>query len=351
MADSPDRIDVHHHLIPPVFRRAMETKGLHEVAGAPLPHWSPERSIETMDAHGIATAILSISAPGTHLLGSSPREAADLACACNDYSRGVADVHGDRFGFFAVLPMPFTDMACKEAVRALDTLRADGVVLLGSTDGHFLGDQRFEELMAELDKRDAVVFVHPNLHETSTQLGLPAPGFLVEFLCDTTRAATNLILSGSVERYPRIRWILSHAGGFLPFIAWRLSLTNELPTFALKAPKGVLHYARSFYYDTALSPSPYAMAALRELVEPEHILFGSDYPFAPAPVVGMEVGSLEELAVLDEEAKRGIDRAHALALFPRFAASTVGDDPSFAARVKQALYKPIENVAERIRDR
>ena len=183
--------------------------------------------------------------------------------------------------------MTITEHPCKEAAYALDVLKADGVVLLGSTDGHFLGDRRFDELRAELDRRGAMVFVHPNLHETSTQFGLPAPGFLVEFLCDTTRVATNLILSGTVEKYPRIRWILSHAGGFLPYIAWRLTLANEIPHFAVKAPKGVLHCVRRFHYDTAPSPSPYAMAALRELVEPDHILFGSDDPFAPATATAM----------------------------------------------------------------
>lgn len=351
MSTEPNRIDVHHHLIPPAFTDAMRMKGLTEVAGAPLPHWTPEKSLETMDAHGIATAILSLSAPGTYLKGGNEREACDLARACNEYAALVAADHPQRFGSFAVLPMPFTESACKEAEYALDVLKTDGVVLLGSTDGHFLGDPRFDELMAELDRRRAIVFVHPNLHETSTQLGLPAPGFLVEFLCDTTRAATNLILSGTVEKYSRIRWILAHAGGFLPYIAWRLSLANEIPQFAVKAPKGVLHYVRNFYYDTALSPSPFAMAALRELVSPDRILFGSDYPFAPATVTGMETKALEELKVVDETTKRGIDRAHALALFPRFASNTHGDDSSLVANVKHALGKPIEALAERIRNR
>lgn len=351
MSTNPNRIDVHHHLIPPAFTEAMRAKGLTEVAGAPLPHWTPAKSVANMDAHGIATAILSLSAPGTYLKGGSEWEACELARACNEYAAEVGSDHPGRFGSFAVLPMPFTEHACKEAEYALDILRADGVVLLGSTDGHFLGDPRFDELMAELDRRAAVVFVHPNLHETSTELGLPAPGFLVEFLCDTTRAATNLILSGTVEKYPRIRWILAHAGGFLPYIAWRLALANEIPHFAAKAPKGVLHYVRSFYYDTALSPSPFAMAALRELVEPEHILFGSDYPFAPAVVTGMETTALKGLNVLDEATKRGVDRNHALALFPRLASVRHDDDPSLTTRVKQALTTPIEGLAKRIHDR
>lgn len=160
---------------------------------------------------------------------------------------------------------------------ALDELSADGIVLLGSTEGKFLGDAQFDELMAELDRREAVVFVHPNLHKTSTELDLTTPGYLVEFLCGTTRAATNLILSGTMERHPRIRWILAHAGGFLPYIAWRLSLANEMPSYKLAAPEGVLHYVRRFYYDTALSPAPYALSALREMVDADHILFGSDY--------------------------------------------------------------------------
>lgn len=350
MTDLAHRIDVHHHLIPPAFVKAMQEKGLTEVAGAPLPHWTPEKSLANMDTHGIATSILSLSAPGVNLAGSKSRASA-LARACNEYAAEICLQRPGRFGSFAVLPMPFTDDACKEAEHALDELHADGVVLLGSTDGYFLGDSRFDDLMEVLNARSAIVFVHPNLHKSSTELGLSAPGFLVEFVCDTTRAATNLILSGTVEKYPRIRWILAHAGGFLPYIAWRLSLANVMPGFAIKAPEGVLHHIREFYYDTALSPSPFAMAALRELVEPDHILFGSDYPFAPAVVTGMETKALAALTVFDAGEKRGIERGHALKLFPRFATVGHGDDPSLVARFKHAVAGPIEVAAERIRDR
>lgn len=349
MKHQADRIDVHHHLIPPVFVKAMRARGRDEVAGAKLPHWTPEMSIQNMDAHGIATAILSLSAPGVNFGG--PLQARDLARACNEFAAETISRHPGRFGSFAVLPMPFTEPACLEAVYALDVLNADGVVLLGSTDGHFLGDVRFDELMAELDRRETIVFVHPNLHKTSEELALSTPGFLVEFLCDTTRAATNLIFSGTLEKYPRIRWILAHAGGFLPYIAWRLSLANGIPEMALKAPRGALHYIRRFYYDTALSPSPYAMAALRELVAPEQILFGSDYPFAPAVVTGLETRALEDLTVFDADTRAGIDRAHALALFPRFAAMGARGEPGLAGSVRQLVGRSAEAVAEKIRDR
>ena len=309
------RIDVHHHVIPPTFRDAMARRGIVEVAGTPLPNWSPQASLDVMDANGIGTAILSLSAPGVHF--GDRADAESLARDCNDYSARLASDHPGRFGSFAVLPMPFADEACAEAAYALDVLKADGVVLLGSTDGIFLGDARLDDLMAELDRRHALVFVHPNLHPTTPQIGLNIPNFMIEFLCDTTRAATNLILSGTLARYLNIRWILAHAGGFLPFIAWRIALADNFPHFREAAPEGVLTYVRKFYFDTALSPSPFAMAALKELVDPSHILFGSDFPFAPASLIGLEAAALNALEIFDDATKARIDRANAVTLLSR----------------------------------
>ena len=314
------RIDVHHHLIPPAFTAAMAARGLTEVASTPLPKWTVRQSLDVMDLNGIETALTSLSAPGVYF--DSKPDAVSLARACNEFAAEMKQQHPGRFGSFAVLPMPFTAEACAEAVYALDVLKAEGVVLLGSTEGKFLGDPGFDELMAELDRRRTIVFVHPNLHATTDQIGLSIPTFMIEFLCDTTRAAANLVLSGTMERYPNIRWILSHAGGFLPYIAWRLSLANNFPHFVEKAPQGVLTYIRRFYFDTALSPSPFAMAALKELVDPSHILFGSDFPFAPGVIVGAEVKNLGELKVFDAKTMAGVGRGHALKLFPQFAAKS-----------------------------
>ncbi|HSX69731.1 MAG TPA: amidohydrolase family protein, partial [Pseudomonas sp.] len=262
MSIQQGRIDVHHHIIPPVYAEAIHRHGLQLHAGAPLPTWTPEKSLQVMDLNGIQRAITSLTTPGAHL-GGGEGQASALARACNEYAADLCQRYSERFGSFALLPLPFTEAACAEAVHALDVLRADGVVVFGSNDGVFLGDPRLEELMAELDRRAAVVFVHPNLHQTSEQLGMQAPGFLIEFLCDTTRAAVNLILTGTLERYPRIRWILAHGGGFLPYVAWRVSLANALPQFQDKAPQGVMSYIKRFYFDTALSPSRYSMAALK----------------------------------------------------------------------------------------
>jgi len=355
-ASSPRRIDVHHHVIPPVFAQVMEKAGQTLVAGAPLPDWSVQRSLDLMDVQGIQTALLSLSAPGVYF--GDEHAAVDLARACNDFCANVARQRPERFGFFAVLPMPFTHHACREAIRALDELKADGIVLLGSTEGHFLGDPRFEELMAVLNERHATVFVHPNLHATSEELKLSTPGFLVEFLCDTTRAATNLILSGTMERYPAINWILAHAGGFTPYIAWRLSLANMLPQYFEQAPQGVLTYLKRFWFDTALSPSPYAMAALNELVGPSKILFGSDFPFAPEPVTGLQTRQFAELTCFDAAQKSAILRTNALALFPRLAASAdlIPDLPqvpamSWRTRLKRMAIGPVIAMADQARKR
>lgn len=351
------RIDVHHHIIPPAFVAVMAKQGLTMVAGAPLPAWSPQKSIEVMDLNGIQTAITSLSAPGVHF-GGGVEQARELAMRCNDFAAQMRTDYPGRFGNFAVLPTPFTEAACREASRALDELKADGIVLLGSTDGVFLGDPRFDELMAELDRRAAIVFVHPNMHESSEKLGIAAPGFLVEFLCDTTRAAVNLILTGTLEKYPRIRWILAHGGGFLPYVAWRVSLANALPQFQDKAPQGVMTYLRRFYFDTALSPSRYSMAALKELVEPSQILFGSDFPFAPAPVTTLTCQTLEQNTLWSDEQRYGINRGHALSLFPQYrqareevVPAPIYSGASLSNRLKRRLVKPLGAVAERIRRR
>ncbi|MES2115441.1 MAG: amidohydrolase family protein [Pseudomonadota bacterium] len=356
MAIKQGRLDVHHHIIPPPFVQEMQRRGLATVAGARLPDWTPADSLAVMDANGIQTAITSLSAPGVYF--GDRGAAIALARQCNEYAADMEQRAPGRFGSFAVLPMPFADLAAREAIYALDVLKADGVVLLGSTDGVFLGDPSLDELMAELDRRGATVFVHPNMHATSAQLGLGAPGFLLEFLCDTTRAAVNLILTGTIERFPHIRWILAHAGGFLPYVAWRISLANAIPEYARLAPLGVLEYIQRFYFDTALSPSPYVLGALRELVAPTHILFGSDFPFAPAPVTAVCCTTLDHSAMLDTAGKYGIARGNALMLFPRHGvdgeqvrATPIYQGDDLRTVAKRVSARIIGKVAERIRAR
>lgn len=350
-------IDVHHHLIPPAFLKMMEKYNITEVAGAPLPPWNAERSLEAMDLIGTQTAITSLSAPGVYF--GDLQEACDLARACNEFSAEIKQKYTGRFGSFAVLPMPFTSESCREAEYALDILKAEGIVLLGSTQGIFLGDDSLDELMQVLNQRHATVFVHPNMHQTSEELQLNTPGFILEFLCDTTRAAVNLITTGVIEKYPNINWILAHAGGFLPYVAWRVSLCNLMPELTEKTPQGFLHYIQRFYFDTALSPSPYAMAALKQLVDPSHILFGSDFPFAPKQLSILQKQNLDELTVFTDEERQNLLRTNSLALFPHLRIDEDQSIPelrqystvSMGTQFKRSMAKPLLYMAERMRKR
>jgi predicted TIM-barrel fold metal-dependent hydrolase len=220
----------------------------------------------------------------------------------------------DRFGFFATGSQTQAKSAVAEAIHAFDVLRADGVTLLSSVDGQYLGHPDYWPLLEELNRRKAVVFVHPNLPRAASDIKLELPGYLIEFVFDTTRAVANLVSSGTMARFPDIRYILSHAGGTVPYIAWRLSLSDFILDKDNKFPSGTLHYLKQFYYDTALSPSPYTLGSLRELVGMERLLFGSDFPFAPDLLVHAEVGELANLD-LNAEERLAVGSGNAQALF------------------------------------
>jgi 6-methylsalicylate decarboxylase len=322
------RIDVHHHALPPVYMEALERLGIKQggAAGVPFPEdWSPAASLALMDSKGIQAAVVSIASPGVWMGGA--RTARDLARRNNEYLAGMVADHPTRFGAFAVVPLPDVEAAVGEAVYALDTLGADGVGLLASTEDRYLGDPRYEELMQELDRRSAVVFVHPHLHSSSRQLGLGIPETLFEFVVDTSRAALNLVLSGTMERYPNIRWILAHAGGTVPFLAWRWALADTAPRFREVAPKGVVHYLRQLYFETALSVSPFAMKPALDLGGPGRLVFGSDFPFAHGKVVDFEIDSLDALPVFDDATRAAMEHGNALALFPKLAARIAAKSP------------------------
>jgi 6-methylsalicylate decarboxylase len=319
MTTKGGRIDVHHHLIPEVYRDDLRRRGVVEVAGRELPEWSPSRSLEVMDRNGIDLSVLSVSAPGVHFGGDS--EARRLARQCNEESAAVVAEAPDRFGFFATVPLPDLDGALEECTYALDELHADGIVLLSSfSDGSYLGDPRYEELLAELHRRRAVVFIHPAIPTIAAEIKVDIPVFAMEFTFDTTRAAFNLVHSGALERHPDIKFILSHAGGTVPYLAARFDLLwFQDPELAERAPRGGSAYLRDLYYDTALSANPHALSSLTELVDSSHILFGSDFPFAPEIVTTMSVDGLGAYPELTDVDRVAIDRRTALELLPAVA--------------------------------
>jgi len=314
---SPRRIDVHHHLQPPKLIDWLNENHPTWTGGPDVPKWTPEIGIEVMDRYGIETAIAS-TCPSTYW--GDIEKAKYLATYANEYAALVMQQYPERYGTMATLPLPDVGAACKEAIYALDELRLDAVVLFASQGEQYLGDPAYEELMQVLNERDAVVLIHPDTAPPGADVPkLHLPYGLVEFMADTSRAVGQLLFNGVFERYPRIRWIVSHAGAMIPYIHFRMRLGELDPKVAARVPKGTVHYLQNLYYDTALSTSEAVFAALQNFAKPDHVLFGSDYPLAPEIITKREVAAIEASTVLDAKWRKAIDRDNALALFPRFA--------------------------------
>jgi len=312
------RIDVHQHVVPPAYADWLRSKGIQEAGGKELPSSAVEDALRLMDDHEIATAVLSISTPGVHLDASKREDpiARSKAREVNEFAARLARDYPLRFGFIATLPLPDVDGALHEATYALDTLRASGVILLANTHGYYLGAPEDEPLLAELNRRRAVVFIHPSTLPGPRVEGIPP--FAADFLLDTTRAAYRLVHSGAVQRYPDLKIILAHAGGFLPYASHRLAAAITAET--QRSPSDVLEDLASFYFDTALSGSPAALPSLLAFAKPGHVLFGSDWPYAPAIAVSYFTGQFDAYTALDADGHAAINRQSAAALFPQFAA-------------------------------
>ena len=227
MPQKPHRIDVHHHIVPPEYLEALRGIGVEKSGGARFPDWSPETTLEVMDQNGIATAMTSISAPGIYF--GDDAFTRDLARRCNEIAAGLVSDHPGRFGAFAALPLPDVDAALQELEYALDTLGLDGVALMTSVGRKYLGDSSFDPLFEELNRRKAVVYTHPNVPPGSDVPELTWPAHIIEFMFDTTRAATNMVLNGTLERYQDLTLILSHAGGAIPYLAGRIAFADRVP--------------------------------------------------------------------------------------------------------------------------
>jgi len=300
------KIDVHHHILPPEYMTALAKIQVTRSAGVSFPKWDSAISLALMDREGIEVAITSISAPGIYF--GDGQFTRDLARRCNEFSARLIKEHPQRFGAFAVLPLPDIEASLLELEYALDTLNLDGVGLLSSINGQYLGNPAMNDLLAELNRRKTVAFVHPNAPPEPMLPKTSVPPAIMEFVFDTTRAVANLIFTRALKRYPAIRFIFPHAGGTVPFLAGRISMGEQK----------VIEYLKTLYFDVALSATPYALRSLQELADPSHILFGSDFPFLPEPLIGSMIEGLKNYGGFDAELRTAIERANAIALFPRF---------------------------------
>jgi predicted TIM-barrel fold metal-dependent hydrolase len=237
------RIDVHQHVVPPFWAQALATHG-GDPSGTVIPEWSPDSAIGFMDSQEIATGILSLTAPS--VVGWDKSERRRMARRVNEYTADLVAKRPDRFGNFATLPLPDAEAALWELEHALDTLRADGVILLANYAGKYLGDAAFEPIWSELDRRQAVVFVHPGQPPLPTAAGVAGP--LVDYPFDTTRAAVQLALNGIVDRYPGARIILAHVGGFLPYASHRFAELARVFRPDAAKPADILATFQRFYF-------------------------------------------------------------------------------------------------------
>lgn len=311
-------IDVHAHYLTDSYRRALESAGVTQPDGFPtLPAWSADEAIAVMDRAGVATAMLSVSSPGIHF--GDDDAARELARQVNEEGAALVAAHPDRFGLLAVLPLPDVSAAVEELDHAFDTLRADGVGLYTNVRGTYLGDPLLDDFVAELDRRGAVVVLHPMSPPGWEVLAFGRPRPMVEFPLETTRAVFNLALTGTLSRYPNIRWVVPHVGSALAVLADRVGIFASFYA-GPGATVDVISELQRLYYDVAGIPLPRALPALLSLVDADRLLYGSDFPFTPAEAVGLLRDLLAGADMLDEAQRDAMFRGNALTLFGRLAA-------------------------------
>ncbi|MGW5345159.1 amidohydrolase family protein [Streptomyces sp. NPDC004050] len=309
--NSAARIDVHQHVIPPDRIRAIADRAT--ALGWPAPAGDETSAIAMMDRRAIATGVLSYAAP--LVAPDDPEGARATARAVNEFTAELVEDRPDRFGNFAVLPLPDVDGALAEAVHAPDELGADGVMVLSNAHGRYLGDPAFEPLWAELGARAAVVLVHPTAPPGVMVPGLPSP--LVDFPYDTARTALHLAVAGVPGRYPGLKVILPHAGGFLPYAAHRFATAARLRPGT--TPEGLMAELRRFYFDTAFCAGPASLPSLLAFAAPGHVLYGSDFPMIPEECCDAFDDGLDGYPRWEDGQLHAVHRGNAELLLPRLA--------------------------------
>lgn len=311
---SAGRIDTHFHFL---------TRGVYDwavrtgvVDPDDPPTWATydlERCFEVMDANGIAAGVASYPVPA--MVFRSEELARSGVKLLNEEAAGLVRRYPRRFGFFATVALEHPLLAVDQAKYALDELGADGIILMTHARGNYLGHPDFEPLFAELDRRQAVVFTHPQ--------GLPAdPGSpagldtaVLDFLYETSTMALNLVATGTLDRYPDVKIILSHGGGFLPYAANRIRGAGEEGWGP--DPEAFDRALRRFYFDTALPTSPNSIRTLTAVADPTRLLFGSDWPARTDDQVGELAAAFDRDPAVDGRLRRRINRQNALTLLPR----------------------------------
>lgn len=324
MADG--RIDVHHHMIPDFYIDAVVRNGgdpsgasdLLKAQGRMYPEWSEELEDEFQKTWGVSTSMISVSAPGFPI-EKDPEKSAALARKANELTASLRDKAPHKFGFFCSVPsLMDKERTLAEIKYAFDELHADGITLFSryGSDNHYLGHPDFQYVWDELDRRHAVVFIHPTAPVDVSKVNPKLPLPLLDYPFETTKTAVDLIMSRTIRHHPNVKIILSHGGGTLPFIVYRPAsvMWRVDPTFKAE---DFIEDARSMYYDTALTGNENMLYLLEKFCKPGHILYGSDWAYAGQNSIRYHTEGLDNYPFKDKDMLQQIHRENALALFPR----------------------------------
>lgn len=279
------QIDIHSHAITENYIDFVKVNGAEMDEGYPIPSWDLERHIAFMDKAGIQTSVLTMPAPQPYF--GDAKASANVCRRFNEECTALKARYPGRFMFCAALPLPNVESALREAKYALETLGADGVKLATNSYGQYLGDPALDTLMAYLDAQNAVIILHPHKPSTvNAQLIADVPTASYEYLSETTRTILNMIAHNVLVRYPHLKVVVPHCGSFLPNALPRFrSLLPVMIKQGYMQPVDVDANLSRLYYDLAGAPTDEVIDALLTITTPDHILYGSDYPYVAEQVL------------------------------------------------------------------
>jgi predicted TIM-barrel fold metal-dependent hydrolase len=312
-------IDLHHHVIPDFYWEA-SNEGGEAAGGITPPRWSLDGAIAYLDEAEIDAAVASISTPGVHF--GDDLAARALARRVNEYLADLSRRRPDRFAALASLPLPDIEGSLSELEYALDVLELDGVSLMSNAGGCYLGDARFDAIFGELQRRAAAVFVHPTASPDPIAHTLGLPDALLDYPVDTSRAVAKLHYSNTFARTPDVKYLFSHAGGTIPFVASRFAIVDAMNVIPGAEERGPFaDTLRRLHWDTASAFSDPVLHLLRSVTGAHNVVFGSDYPYPRNEITIGGLRHLEQTAELDDLERRGVLGGTAARLIPRLGAA------------------------------
>ena len=281
-------IDVHSHIIIPEFVASLETEGRLMDEGFPLPKYDVSEHLRWMDEAGVQTSVLTLAAPQP--------ASADVIRQTNEAAARIKREHPGRFLFCAALPLPDVNAAIREAKYALDTLGADGIKLATNVAGQYLGTPVLDTLFSVLNERKAVVILHPHRPEpVNRQVMAQTPLAMQEYLSETTRAVANMISRNVLARYPNIKVVVPHCGAYLPLAVPRMkSLTPVMQANKMVGEIDWEANLSALYYDLAGAHSPEVIRMMLTITTPDHLLYGSDYPYVDPQVLSQSLAHMKD---------------------------------------------------------